>query len=59
MASQEGEKETGDGDLEIRSVVYEAPRLKPMGNLRDLLAGGGTTGNDVDCSGGHVFNPNC
>jgi hypothetical protein len=33
---------------EERSPAYEAPRLVAIGNLRDLLAGGGTQNCDAD-----------
>jgi hypothetical protein len=39
---------------------YEAPMLTPLGNARELLAGGTGSIDDV-CEGGQQFsgNPNC
>lgn len=44
----EGDKLMADSVEEGRAATYEPPRLTPIGNLRDLLAGGGS----LPCDGG-------
>jgi hypothetical protein len=39
--------------------AYEAPRLVPVGNLNELLAGPGTQAGDMTCVAPTAANPDC
>ena len=41
-----GERDEASADVASDKPPYVAPKLTSVGNVRDLLAGGGATGND-------------
>jgi hypothetical protein len=47
--TEAGEKKIGSGS--VCKASYEAPELVAVGNLHDLLAGGGSLGCDNGCVG--------
>jgi hypothetical protein len=57
------ERQSGVPPIDGGKIAYEAPALVPVGNLYDLLAGGGSQGCDNGCLGDPgttvVPNPMC
>jgi hypothetical protein len=46
--------------VEEKGVTYERPTLTVIGNLKDLLAGSGSLGNDDTlCNTSDGLDPNC